>query len=225
MRISIIIPAHNEEKEIGSTLRSIESQTHPPHETLVVCNGCTDRTVEISKRHPVKTLVTEKKGLNFARNYGAKRATGEVLVFVDADTKLAQNFIEELRAAVAGKERFFGSVRNVPDDSRYGWYFRLVNIAVVVMRNGANGIVFCPREVYEDAGGWPMDDPIGFEYFFTRAVRRLGGVEYLFLRKTHMVGSTRRFRKEGIIKPTLQNLSVPLRRDLSKLDYDNTTLR
>lgn len=225
MRISIIIPCHNEEKEIENTLRSIESQTVKPHETIVVCNGCTDRTVEISKLRPVKTLVTKRKGLNFARNYGAKRAAGEVLLFVDADTRLAPNFIKALQAAVAGRKRFLGSARNVPDDSRYWPYFWIINAAVRVAKLASNGVVFCPKELYEQAGGWPMSDPIGFEVFFIKAIRRLGGVKHIHLNKTHMVGSTRRFRKEGVIKPTLQWLSVPLRRDLKRMDYDNSSLR
>ena len=70
-----------------------------------------------------------------------------------------------------------------------------------------------------------MSDPIGFEGLFIYAIRRLGRVKFIYLNKTHIIGSTRRFRKEGIIKPTLQWLSVPFRRDLRKLDYDNSSLR
>ncbi len=225
MRTSIIIPAHNEEKVIEATLRSVELQSVPAHEIIVVCNGCTDRTVDIAKRHPVKTLVTRKKGTNFARNFGGKCATGDVLLFMDADVRLAQNFVEEMQRALQGEERIYGTSRNLPDNRRYRGYFWLTDAAVWFVRNAANGVVFCSRQLYDEAGGWPESDPIGFEWFFTQAMRRLEGVRYVFLTKTHFVGSTRRFEREGIVKPTLQWLSVPLRRNLHKLDYDNTTLR
>lgn len=225
MKISVIIPAHNEEKEIEATLRSAELQSVPAHEIIVVCNGCTDRTVEIAKRHPVKTLVTRKRGLNPARNWGAERATGDVLLFMDADARLAPDFIEELQNAAGGRERFLGSARSVPDNPRYRPYFWIINAAVQVARLASNGAVFCPKALYEQAGGWPPSDPVGFEVFFINAVKRLGRVEYIYLRRSHMIGSTRRFRKEGIVKPTLQWLSVPLRRDLHKMDYDNSSLR
>lgn len=225
MRISVIIPAHNEEKVIEATLRSVELQSVPAHEIIVVCNGCTDRTVEIAKRHPVKTLVTRKKGPNPARNLGADRATGDVLLFMDADVRLAPDFIEGLQNAVAGRERFVGSARNMPDDSRYRPYFWVINAAVRIVGLASNGAVFCPKALYEQAGGWPLSDPVGFEVFFVKAVKRLGRVKYIFLSKSHMIGSTRRFKREGIVKPTVQWLSVPLRRDLHKMDYDNESLR
>jgi len=227
MKISIIIPAHNEESTIEETLCCIGAQSVQPHEVLVMCNGCTDRTVELVKKHKVRCLVTKKSGLNFARNYAAERAKGDVLLWMDSDAHLAPNFIEELQHAIRGKERFYGSVHNIPDDSRFKYrgYFLLVDAAVWLVRNAANGTVFCSRQLYDEAGGWPESDLVGFEWFFTRAVRRLKNVSYIFLTKTHLVGSTRRFKKEGLVKPTVQWLMVPLKKDLNSLNYDNKSLR
>ena len=70
MRLSVIIPAHNEEKYIGKTLAKMPSEA----EVIVVCNGCTDRTFdEAQKFENVKVFNIPEKSVSKARNYGAKR--------------------------------------------------------------------------------------------------------------------------------------------------------
>ena len=70
--ISIIIPALNEEKVIERTLKSIQNSEYKNYETIVVANGCTDKTVEKSKLAN-RIIVTKKKGVSRARNLGAKK--------------------------------------------------------------------------------------------------------------------------------------------------------
>ena len=84
--ISIIIPAYNEEKYIGTMLSRLKS-LKLPHEVIVSDDKSTDRTVEIVRQHVDKVLTTETKHATIAanRNYGAKEAHGEILVFLDVD--------------------------------------------------------------------------------------------------------------------------------------------
>ncbi|MEA3296069.1 MAG: glycosyltransferase [Patescibacteria group bacterium] len=94
MDISVIIPAYNEEKYIEPCLRSIKRQkTDLKYELIVVDSKCTDKTVEIAKKY-TDNIVVAKKGIAPARNAGASIAKGKILVFIDADTQIAPDYLE-----------------------------------------------------------------------------------------------------------------------------------
>ena len=94
MKVSVIIPAYNEEKVIQYCLESLKNQTFRDMEIIVVDDGSTDRTQELVKG--VMLLIQDHKGPGEARNFGAKQAKGEILVFVDADMTFDRDFIKEL---------------------------------------------------------------------------------------------------------------------------------
>lgn len=113
MKLSIIIPTYNEEKVIGECLKSLARQSYQDFEVIVVDDGSSDKTMEVLKgwRLGVGGLNTQHstlnglqlsvfeqdhKGAGAARNFGAKRAKGEILVFVDADMTFDQDFIRNL---------------------------------------------------------------------------------------------------------------------------------
>lgn len=109
MKISIIIPTFNEEKSIGLCLQSLAQQTiaHDA-EIIVVDDGSTDLTRDKVKE-ATKTfknfsfLFQKHQGPGAARNLGAIKAQGKILVFVDADMQFSPDFIEKLIAPIDGK--------------------------------------------------------------------------------------------------------------------------
>jgi glycosyltransferase involved in cell wall biosynthesis len=98
MKISLIIPAHNEEKYIGRCLESaIKNSDNKFHEIIVVDNVCTDKTQQIVSKFPSVTLVKEnKKGTSAARHAGYKAASGDILAFIDADTRMSKGWVEKI---------------------------------------------------------------------------------------------------------------------------------
>ncbi len=94
--VSVIIPAYNEEKFIEQCLLSVRNQTYKQFELIVVDDGSKDRTVEISKKYADLVIKQNHLGCGMARNAGAKAASGDILVFIDADMRLHENCIYKL---------------------------------------------------------------------------------------------------------------------------------
>jgi len=110
MKISVIIPVYNEEKLILKCLESLGEQSSSDFEVIVVDDGSTDQTVKLIEDFQITnypalpaggksriTLLHQKhKGPGAGRNYGALKAKGDILVFVDADMTFAHDFIKKL---------------------------------------------------------------------------------------------------------------------------------
>lgn len=99
MKVSVIIPTYNEEKNILECIESLEKQTEKDVEIIVVDDGSTDSTLPLLQKVQYKNLkIFNQKHLGpaSARNLGAKNAKGKILVFVDADMTFDPKFLKNL---------------------------------------------------------------------------------------------------------------------------------
>lgn len=98
MKLSVIIPCKNEVGVVDALLKCLERQTCPADEVIVVDSHSTDGTgahvKKIGKKLPLKVVKAVKKGVAEARNIGAEKSSGTVLLFLDADCQLEDDFIE-----------------------------------------------------------------------------------------------------------------------------------
>ncbi|NVD44745.1 glycosyltransferase family 2 protein [Qipengyuania atrilutea] len=103
MRISIVMPVLNGEEYIAEAIESVLSQTLPPLELLVVDNGSSDDTMAIASAYPtpVRVQTEEIPSASAARLSGAAEATGDAIMFLDADDILGKNVLEELAKVLA----------------------------------------------------------------------------------------------------------------------------
>jgi len=97
VKISVIIPAFNEEKFLGNCLLSLKEQGFNDFEIIVVDNNSTDRTAEIAKKFGAILVFEKNQGVAFARNKGTSVAKGEILVFTDADTILPKDWLSRIK--------------------------------------------------------------------------------------------------------------------------------
>ena len=96
--VSVVIIAYNEEEYIAKTLDSLMKQTIKPEEIIVVDNNSEDRTAEIASKYKGVRVVSEKEqGMSPARNRGFNEARSKILVKLDADTVLEEDFIRNLK--------------------------------------------------------------------------------------------------------------------------------
>jgi glycosyltransferase involved in cell wall biosynthesis len=92
--VSVVITTKNEEENIGDCLRSLGNQTFKNIELIVVDNFSEDNTVEVAKKYTTK-VYSKGPERSSQRNYGAQFATGEYLLYLDADMILSPNVIKE----------------------------------------------------------------------------------------------------------------------------------
>lgn len=142
MKLSIIIPSHNEEKNIPRTLaKLIETFTvyHYDYEVVVVCDGCQDKTAERArgvKSSKIRVLEYQPNlGKGYALKYGVRQARGDVIVFYDAGGDFHPSHIDRfvklmdaLRAdIVIGSKRHPMSRVDYPRNRRlYSWIYQLL---------------------------------------------------------------------------------------------------
>lgn len=171
MTVSVIIPCHNAEPYVAQTIGSLLEQTRPPEEILVVDDGSTDgsRAIAESFGNPVRVLSKRSGSASRTRIYGTSVATGDALMFLDADDVLGP---EALEALVDALERDPGSVASCPwyrleqKDGR--WVRRPASCRP--RRPGQDPLeawldgwyhppcaVLWSRSAYEQAGGWDPD--------------------------------------------------------------------
>src|SRR5256714_15511218 len=103
--ISFIVPAYNEEAELPGTLRAIHSSAIGyEYEIVLVNDGSTDATAIIGTQFGARVISIERRQIAAARNAGAKASRGDVLIFVDADTRIGP---EHVRGAMDALENGF----------------------------------------------------------------------------------------------------------------------
>ncbi len=98
MRISVIVPAFNEEQQIAGCLEALKAQTVVPDEIIVVDNNSSDKTAEIAKAHGATVVFEARPGITPARNAGFNKASGDILARCDADTRPYPDWLERIKA-------------------------------------------------------------------------------------------------------------------------------
>ena len=182
--ISFIVPAHNEEFEISSTLAAIRaagSSATRQYEIIVVDDSSTDVTPEIAAQASAKVIRINRRQIAAARNAGARVAQGEYLFFVDADTRINRAHVTEAIAAMdAGYAG--GSARVAMDGFVPIWgrmLLRGFSSVYFGLNLGAGAFLFTTRGNFEAIGGFDEQYFVGEEVFFSLASKRLGRFKVL----------------------------------------------
>jgi len=122
--VSVVIAAYRAGPTIEACLRSIEEQSYPPHEVIVVHSGGDDTPDLICRKFTGVRVFQyrERKYPGDARNIGVRQATGEIIAFIDADCVAHRDFVLEIvRAHQAPDPLIGGSIGNANPESHVGW--------------------------------------------------------------------------------------------------------
>lgn len=104
-KVTIVVPAHNEAAYIRDCLKSLARQTAKVSEIIVVDNNSTDKTVKIAKQfRDVRILSESAQGISFANKRGMDAAGGDIIVRIDADTRLPNDWLARVLTRFADSE-------------------------------------------------------------------------------------------------------------------------
>ncbi len=205
MKLSVIIPTLNEEAKIALAVERANALA--PHEVLIADGGSSDRTVEIARELPCR-VIEAPRGRARQQNAGAEQATGDVLLFLHADSWLAPEGASQIERTLKRSPRIPGGVFwHRFDSPRFG--FRLIELGDALracstrIGFGDQGI-FLRRSVFERLGRFP-DVPLMEDVLLMRRLRDVGRVALL---PGPLHTSARRHEKHGLIRQTLRNWSL-----------------
>jgi glycosyltransferase involved in cell wall biosynthesis len=182
--LSFIVPAFNEELELPAALEAIRvaaEAAKQPFEIIVVDDASTDTTAEIAKRAGARVLPVSYRHIAAVRNAGARAARGDILFFVDADTRIlpahVTGALATLKAGAAG-----GGSRLKVDGPIPFWGRVYIGVFCAIyfgVNLGAGAFLFTTRQNFLAVGGFDEQFFAGEEVYFTLALKKLGRFQLL----------------------------------------------
>jgi rSAM/selenodomain-associated transferase 2/rSAM/selenodomain-associated transferase 1 len=202
--ISVIIPTLNEAEVIAATISNLKKYRHT--EIIVVDGGSRDKTVDLARDMGARVLTsTPSKAAQM--NLGAAHASGDVLLFLHADTSLPENYENRVLAAIARQNICAGAFSLGIASGAQGLRFieRAANwrSRFLQMPYGDQAL-FVTRQLFHEIGGYP-DYPIMEDFEFVRKLKKKGKIAIL---PESVQTSPRRWLNLGILKTWLLNQSI-----------------
>jgi len=212
MKISVIVPAYNEEQYLPESLEYIGkalSIASCSSEIIVVDNDSQDRTKRIAESLGAKVFLEKEHNIAKVRNTGAKNSNGDVLIFIDADTLVPETLFREITGAMENEKCFGGAVAVEYEEFERKWmkYYLLGWKFWGKVFNMAQGAAqFCRKSVFERLEGYDqsifMGEDVEFYWRLSKYARRNNG--YLrFIEHPKVKTSPRRFDKMSLWKTFL----------------------
>lgn len=205
MKFSVIIPAYNEEKFITKCLESIEKASVPypdQVEIVVVINRCTDKTEGIARAHGAKIVYENAKNLSKIRNAGAKASCGDILLTIDADSRMTDNMLIEIDRHMTRRKYIGGGTLIFFDRLSTGIVLTSLMVAVRLMLRDmlSGGLFWCRREDFFAVGGFDENMITLEDFDFAKRLKRYGksrGKRFKAIKRAWIKTSSRKFDKFG----------------------------
>ena len=203
IKVSVIIPAHNEEKYVVRCIDSVKlaaSCVKCGVEIIVVCNRCTDRTAELAAENGARVVTDESRCIATVRNAGIKAARGKVIVTIDCDNRMTEGTLREILGMLNSGKYIGGGA-----PLRFERYSAALWINDIMCRAGFGitglycGIFWAEKRTFDALGGF-VEKKAGEDIATAKALRAYGkkcGKKYGCLRRNHLINSTRKYDDMG----------------------------
>ena len=232
MKLSIIVPAYNEERLLPVCLHAIEVALATSRdcgfstEVVVVDNNSTDRTAELARQAGARVCFEPVNHIARARNAGAAVATGEWLMFLDADSRVSPGLMQDIfRLADGGNVVGFGSKMQMAGLQGGGWLvLQLWNRISILCRWAAGSLLVCRADAFRDLGGFNQNLYAAEEIDMSRRLKRWGrrrGLTFTILQRHPLETSPRKLElyTGGEIARQFMQLLLRPRRSLQDKKY------
>jgi len=187
MKVSVVIPALNEERYIGYVFEGLRRQTFKEFEVIVADGGSTDKTIKLAKKYGARVVIERRKGIARGRNAGAKLARGEILIFLDADTKpssrLIESYVNGLKGDVVAATGPILPLEKTRKSVEWGYKFVsivFVKLAIKIGRPTIVGSNFAVRkDIFEKAGGFNSNLMTYEDWDLSKRLKEYGRIRYI----------------------------------------------
>lgn len=228
--VSVVIPAKNEERYLPILLGGLEKQTHRPEQIILADAQSTDKTRQIAEEHGC--LIVEGGMPGLGRNAGAKIATGDVILFLDADVQINNKYFIEAALEEFNKKQLDiaapdihlvnGRLLDKIGHDFYNFYVRMWG----AWRPHAPGFcIFIRRLLFEDIGGFDPSILLCEDHELAKRAGKRG--KFGFLDSVSIGVTDRRLRRDGgfvvAVKYVLAEIHMmllgPIRHNLFRYDF------
>ena len=200
---TVVVPAHNEEKYVVRCINSIKRAADHfgrPVEIIVVCNRCTDKTMELAQANGARTLTNEQRCIAAVRNTGIKAARGRYILTIDCDNRMTKGTIKEAyRLLKSGK--YIGGGASIRFE-RYSLPLYLNDYmcrGAFALTGLYCGMFWASKQSFEAVGGFA--DKRAMEDVQTaknlKAYGKKLGKKYGCLKRNYLINSTRKWDDMG----------------------------
>ena len=207
MRLSIIIPAYNEEKYLPATLDAINADKPDDAEVIVVDNVSTDSTREVAEARGTTVVTETEHNIGKVRNTGAASAKGGVLVFIDADSIVRPGIFEKIIEATNDTKCFGGAAaveyEPILNRTLISWFVKLYPILGNWMKMRGGALQYCRADVFRDLDGFDstiyVGEDIDFGWRLDRHARDREA-HTTFIDQPKVLTSSRRWNRMGFVR-------------------------
>jgi glycosyltransferase involved in cell wall biosynthesis len=197
MLLSVVIPAFNEERLLPACLASLPRSDEV--EVIVVDNNSTDTTAEIAHAAGAQVVHEPVNQISRARNAGARAASGDWLLFLDADCEMSTGLYADIRSAMHDEQVVAAGC--VIAMTGLPWWARRVlagwNATSRLCRWAAGSLVLCRAQAFRDAGGFSEELYAAEEIDLSRRLKRIGrarGQRLKILHRHPLLSSSRKLQ-------------------------------
>ncbi len=224
MRASIVIPTLNEENYVGSLLSDIARQTRKAHEVIVVDGNSQDATASVVEWFPGVDLMSGSPPVASQRNLGGRKASGDIVVFLDADVRLPETFLEDFLDSIERRNLDIACPLYMPYRSTLliNGIHIFINVVFValqkVLASGAGHCIALKRDVFQQSPGFDPNLKVGEDVALVRKISK--DCRFGIVAKKLFV-SDRRYKKEGVPRMLIKILLLSIIFTLGKFEWAN----
>ena len=231
MKLSIVIPTLNEEKFLPYLIQSIKKQNYSDYEIIVSDGYSNDDTIKIAKKHGCKVVLSNKRHPSHQRNKGAKVASGDTILFLDADTRMPDSFLSKVIKEFQDRKLIGGGFYIKIEKKKIKYYIltnflnNLFKISQNIMPTNIGIALIVKKNIHYQVNGFDESIYIGEDYDYSKKIFKAG--KFRMLESSYIKYSPRRLEKEGFctvifkwLKASLYFIFIgPIRKKIVKYDF------
>ena len=207
--LSIVIPTLNEEKYLPNLLQCIKAQKLNDYEIIVSDGNSIDKTIKIAKKYGCKVVSSKISSPAHQRNKGAAVAKGNIILFLDADSLVPDDFFISILAEFSKKDldvaSFFYNFNSKKMVYKIMTFWSNLNIKLIYRLHplSAGAGILVKKKFHKKINGFDESLFIAEDHLYAKSIVQANGT-YGLLRSKPILFNIRRFEKEGTLKVLLK---------------------